>query len=899
MLDGHPCPTIAATSEELSAQSNATGMASLPPDSGFRDSTEEMLQRALLEPASHPLLLGRIDDYEVLRVIGAGGMGIVFLARKCKSSTSPETPQAHEAPHLEGSTAIGLHPPTDSVATTLPIERKNEEPLVAVKVLKAELAADPRAVRYFLREARYMQQLDHPNVVKVLAVSPDPKRPYFVIPYFEQGSLARFLSEGRCLPPPMTLRIASQIASALQEAHARGIVHRDLKPGNILVDGSGKALLTDFGLARSIFNDTLIDVRRAQREGTAPYMSPVSAAGQAEDTRSDIYSFGALLYEMLTGSPPYVGDTKEAIVAKILAGPPAPILERESTAPEALVKVCEGAMARELRFRYAQIADVVDDLDRVAKGFFPLGPHGRGGDPNRGGVKLHGHRRALGLVVSLISLAAVLSWLAWTFSGRNGSEPRHDSRVLGTNATTPHAVGSAGPVLEVIHRVSVPGVWTWQEAIPGNLRGTDEPDVFLASKGEVLVVSPLGEILKTWRVPDPDAANVSLSMVTNVLGRKEDQMLVNWTSGTNLAIAILNNFPMPLQRFNAQGSVTRLPNGFEDRSLIRAQAVVDLRQDGKRDLLAFLGTGFGKSPRGLACFSLEAGEMRWQYLFGPHPIAGVGESSNLACADVDGDGLEEILAGARAVGNDARGPDGTDDNHAYLFAIRHDGRLLFARSLGEAPAGVSPLVLSSKGNKASRIYAVVKWAVHNPEKTNVGIVVHLDAEGHETARYDAGAGVHSCLGGDLDQDGMPEIYLTDTEGRLHVLDADLRLRNLVQVVEKKHDIVYLRLGAVADLDGDHQNELLFSSFQQEWISGKNPGDPAGEENVAYDYDNQVFVLDQELRKIASHLVAPKWAVTTQLNLQVAQGPKGRPCYIYVLARELLVLQLRPPQRYVY
>jgi sugar lactone lactonase YvrE len=125
-----------------------------------------------------------------------------------------------------------------------------------------------------------------------------------------------------------------------------------------------------------MFNDTIVDVEREQLEGTAPYMSPGVAAGNAEDTRCDIYAFGGVLYEMLTGEPPYAGRNTKEIRAQILAGPPKPIKARNPGADAGLTAVAEGAMARELRDRYADMSDVLADLERIKGGRAPLGPRG-------------------------------------------------------------------------------------------------------------------------------------------------------------------------------------------------------------------------------------------------------------------------------------------------------------------------------------------------------------------------------------------------------------------------------------------------------------------------------------------------------------------------------------------
>jgi sugar lactone lactonase YvrE len=210
----------------------------------------------------------------------------------------------------------------------------------------------------------------------VLEVSDRPQGPYFVMPFFEQGSLAQRIKPGQGLDGLEVLDIALQVAEGLQFAHRRGIIHRDLKPANILLGPAGKTCLADFGLARSMFNDSIIDVESDQMEGTAPYMSPGVAAGNAEDTRCDIYAFGALLYEMLTGEPPYAGRSTQDIRKQILAGPPKLIRLRNPEADAGLTAVAEGAMARELRNRYADMTDVLADLERIKQGRKPAGPHG-------------------------------------------------------------------------------------------------------------------------------------------------------------------------------------------------------------------------------------------------------------------------------------------------------------------------------------------------------------------------------------------------------------------------------------------------------------------------------------------------------------------------------------------
>ncbi|MGA2543130.1 MAG: protein kinase [Verrucomicrobiota bacterium] len=338
-----------------------------PPVSTLGGPIAELIAQQMLAPPARPGLLGTLQQFEVQRVLGSGGMGVVLLARDSGSGRS-----------------------------------------VAIKLIRPEWVADPRIVHRFVKEAGHLQKLKHPNIVPVLEVSDRAAGPYFVMPYYEGGSLAGCIRPGRPLDAVFILDMALNVAEGLQFAHRRGIIHRDLKPANILRAGEQGACLADFGLARTMFNDTIVDVERQQCEGTAPYMSPGVAAGDAEDTRCDIYAFGALLYEMLTGEPPYAGPTLQEIRRQILAGPPKPIQERNPEADAGLRAVAEGAMARELRDRYADMSDVLADLQRIKQGKAPVGPRGS----VRGGL------RQVRRVPPLLGLAAGLAAVAvagWYF----------------------------------------------------------------------------------------------------------------------------------------------------------------------------------------------------------------------------------------------------------------------------------------------------------------------------------------------------------------------------------------------------------------------------------------------------------------------------------------------------
>jgi serine/threonine protein kinase len=364
-----------------------------PPVSVFTGPVGELIAQRMLAPPPRPGVLAVVDGYEVLRVLGGGGMGIVLLARATQTGRE-----------------------------------------VAVKLVRSDLVNDQNVVHRFLKEAGHLKKLRHTNIVPVEEISDRAEGPYFVMPYFEKGSLANRIKPGVPLNTETILDIAIPVAEGLSFAHRSGIIHRDLKPANILLGANGAACLADFGLARSMFNDTIVDVESRQMEGTAPYVSPGVAAGDAEDTRCDIFSFGALLYEMLTGQPPYKGRGTKEILAQIIAGPPKPITSLNPAADRGLVAIAEKAMARELRNRYADMRDVLTDLQLARQG-------------KRPGADIRG--KPFGPSQLAITLGVLLGIAAIGVIGLLSSHVRQPSSSALSNAP---ATGSAPPkVTNQIH----------------------------------------------------------------------------------------------------------------------------------------------------------------------------------------------------------------------------------------------------------------------------------------------------------------------------------------------------------------------------------------------------------------------------------------------------------------
>src|SRR6266540_5006027 len=174
---------------------------------------------------------------------------------------------------------------------------------VAIKVLNPELAEDQRFVERFRHEARAAAALNHPGVVGVFDTGSDGDQHYIVMEHLEGRTLAEVLRDERLLPPERALSIAAEVAEALEAAHRAGLVHRDVKPSNVMIMPNGTVKVMDFGIARAAAGASFTQTGMVM--GTATYFSPEQARSDPVDARSDIYSLGAVLYEMLTGRPPF------------------------------------------------------------------------------------------------------------------------------------------------------------------------------------------------------------------------------------------------------------------------------------------------------------------------------------------------------------------------------------------------------------------------------------------------------------------------------------------------------------------------------------------------------------------------------------------------------------------
>jgi beta-lactam-binding protein with PASTA domain/tRNA A-37 threonylcarbamoyl transferase component Bud32 len=242
---------------------------------------------------------------------------------------------------------------------------------VAVKVLFAEYARDPSFVERFRREAQSAANLNHPNIVAIYDWGQERGTYFIVMEYVRGRSLRDVIQVNGPFSPRRTAEIGAEIAGALEFAHRNGVVHRDVKPGNVLITADGDIKVTDFGIARAGTSEALTQTGAVM--GTASYFSPEQAQGLTVDGRSDVYSLGVVLYEMVTGAPPFSGESPVAVAYKHVREEPEPPAARAPDLPPDLEQIILTAMAKDPDSRYQTADELRADLLRFVRGQPPLG----------------------------------------------------------------------------------------------------------------------------------------------------------------------------------------------------------------------------------------------------------------------------------------------------------------------------------------------------------------------------------------------------------------------------------------------------------------------------------------------------------------------------------------------
>src|ERR1019366_747689 len=239
---------------------------------------------------------------------------------------------------------------------------------VAVKVLFPEFARDPNFVERFRREAQSAASLNHPNIVGVYDWGQEHGTYFIVMEYVEGRSLRDILRAQRTIPAVQAAGIAAEIADALAFAHGNGVVHRDIKPGNVLITPAGQVKVTDFGIAANPTDAAAGLTQTGAVMGTATYFSPEQAKGFTVDGRTDVYALGVVLYEMVTGQPPFQAESPVAVAMKHVREQPVPPSQFVLDLPQDLERIILAAMAKDLNVRSQPPQAMRDDLVRFERG---------------------------------------------------------------------------------------------------------------------------------------------------------------------------------------------------------------------------------------------------------------------------------------------------------------------------------------------------------------------------------------------------------------------------------------------------------------------------------------------------------------------------------------------------
>ncbi|HUY86902.1 MAG TPA: Stk1 family PASTA domain-containing Ser/Thr kinase [Acidimicrobiales bacterium] len=412
------------------------------------------------------------NRYEIIRQIARGGMAEVYLARDL---------QLHRS--------------------------------VALKVLFRELSVDQTFIRRFRHEAQAAANLTHPNIVSIFDWGEsEADNTYFIVMELVDGEpLSKMIRTRGTIEPVRAAEIGRDIASGLAYAHSRGVIHRDVKPGNAILTHEGTAKVTDFGIARAHNSDESLTQTGAVM-GTATYFSPEQAQGESVDARSDIYSLAVVLYEMVSGRPPFTGDNAVAIATKHVREFPTPLTELDPTVPGDFEAIVMKAMSKSPDDRYQSAGEMRDDLARFCDGKTVSAPEY---DPS---------------LTAFFEPGAA----ATTVVASPGARTRSANGAGSGNGANPE---------QVAPQTSVPKVVAWIAGLVAILT--------ILGFGSYYAVQHIGASSASTTFDVPNVVNQTLTKAEATLHSHELKWTITYVSSANASLTVVNQqppYPTPVTR---------------------------------------------------------------------------------------------------------------------------------------------------------------------------------------------------------------------------------------------------------------------------------------------------------------------------------------------------------------
>ena len=760
----------------------------VPPDSEFEDPLEEslagLMKREILELPRDPSVLAHSGGLNLVRLLGAGGMGLVFLA-----------------------------------------EHESVPGPIAAKVLRPELTERPQLVRRFREEVGVLRRLAHPHIVPLVPTERRVSDEILLMPYYSQGSLRNRLRQGASLVRAEMLLIAIQLAEALSYAHARLVLHGDIKPENILLEQTNHVRLADFGLARG-FDPFGCDPDLSRfREGTLPYLSPQGAVGDAEDTRADIYAFGAVLYEMLTGKAPYFEQSREVMRHAIRDGAPTRVTVLCPQADPDLVRVCERAMARRLRDRYATMEDVLEDLQQIKRGL-PLESQ-KPFAPRAGRLGFFWRwRLAIGL------LAMVIVVLLGLVIGR-------------------------GYRLEQLGAFDSRHVTRWEHASGVQWDGLPGLELSIARPAGLLIFDKDGALLCDWKPDNTDYRWSKAASPLDLDGDGRPEIAYMRGDEQKTVIEYVNQHPKRVAQFEAKSSPLDDRN-FTFTTELVPDAVVSpsASMTGRRSLIAMTTTYYsdpsaGPWNRGVIAFDIETGEALWQYLTGGPP-------GSISVCDLNGDNKSDVVFATATVNNGNIAPDGSSDSAAYLYALSQSGELMWRKELGGIHSGLVVIGSANVSGNDPEIYVRLgrgEWG-YEADGALPSRLIRLDGEGQITGEVVSQSVFVNATTLEFDEQAKPEILAVDREGRAVLLRdfevvAERDLATERSHWETKWDRVEAQFLAPGRYLSGSEYQIAVMVSARVHYGEPNPGNASQPPSVRELQDARLIVLDRDLETVAS------------------------------------------------